>query len=208
MSKTKTCIIVPSCHVWTQGKNIPRPVGEQTLHFPSLQARDGAQDGILCSGVQTGVSFVLATIGPQGTGLLLKTGRNSSSTKRFYLVAALTKSSKEPLVKVVIIFTVSKIPNNHLKSYCWDIYHYLTFWIIFVPKYKLLRASQVVLVVKNSPVNAEEIKDGSLIPGLERSSGEGNVSPFQYSCIENPHGQRTHRVAKWGTWLKPLITHT
>ena len=54
-------------------------------------------------------------------------------------------------------------------------------------------------MVKNSPVNAEEIRDGSLIPGLERFFGEGNVSPFQYSCIEKAHGQRTHRVAKCGT---------
>ena len=122
-----------------KGKMSPGQWGNKHCIFPSLQARDGAQDGILCSGVQTGVSFTLATIGPQGTGLLLKTGRNSSFTKRFYLVAALTKSSKEPLVKVVIIFTVSKTPNNHLKSYCWDINHYLTSWIIFVPKYKLLR---------------------------------------------------------------------
>jgi len=26
----------------------------------------------------------------------------------------------------------------------------------------------------------------SLIPGLERSSGEGNDNPLQYSCLENP----------------------
>ena len=26
----------------------------------------------------------------------------------------------------------------------------------------------------------------SLIPGLERSSGEGNENPLQYSCLENP----------------------
>ena len=28
--------------------------------------------------------------------------------------------------------------------------------------------------------------DLNLIPGLERSSGEGNAYPFQYSCLENP----------------------
>ena len=28
-----------------------------------------------------------------------------------------------------------------------------------------------------------------LIPGFERSSGEGNGNPLQYSCLENPHGQ-------------------
>ena len=28
--------------------------------------------------------------------------------------------------------------------------------------------------------------DLSLIPGLERSPGEGNGCPLQYSCLENP----------------------
>ena len=27
------------------------------------------------------------------------------------------------------------------------------------------------------------------IPGLGRSSGEGNGNPLQYSCLEKPHGQ-------------------
>ena len=40
--------------------------------------------------------------------------------------------------------------------------------------------SQVVLVVKNLPVNA-----GDSIPGSGRSPGEGNGNPFQYSCLKN-----------------------
>ena len=32
----------------------------------------------------------------------------------------------------------------------------------------------MALMVKNPPVNAEEIRDMSLIPGLERSSGGGH----------------------------------
>ena len=28
--------------------------------------------------------------------------------------------------------------------------------------------------------------DSSLIPGLGRSSGEGNGNPLQYCCLENP----------------------
>ena len=28
--------------------------------------------------------------------------------------------------------------------------------------------------------------DSGSIPGLWRSSGEGNGNPFQYSCLENP----------------------
>ena len=30
-----------------------------------------------------------------------------------------------------------------------------------------------------------------LIPGSRRSSGEGNGSPLQYSCLKNPHAQRS-----------------
>ena len=34
-------------------------------------------------------------------------------------------------------------------------------------------AFQVVLVVKNPPANAEDVRDVGLIPGLERSPEEG-----------------------------------
>ena len=48
------------------------------------------------------------------------------------------------------------------------------------------------------------------IPGLERCCGEGSGNPLQYSCLENPHGQRNlvgytvHRVTKSWTRLKQL----
>jgi len=38
-------------------------------------------------------------------------------------------------------------------------------------------------VVKNLPAKAGDV--GS-IPEVERSSGEGNGNPLQYSCLENP----------------------
>ena len=52
-------------------------------------------------------------------------------------------------------------------------------------------ASQVVLVVKNLPANAGDIRDLGLIPGLGRSPGAGNGNPLQYSCLENPYEQRS-----------------
>ena len=48
------------------------------------------------------------------------------------------------------------------------------------------RASQVVLVVKNLPANAGDIRDVSSIPASGRSPGGGNGNPLQYSCLENP----------------------
>ena len=35
------------------------------------------------------------------------------------------------------------------------------------------------------------VGDLSLIPGLGRSPREGHGNPLQYSCLENPHGQRS-----------------
>jgi len=46
--------------------------------------------------------------------------------------------------------------------------------------------SLVVLVVKNPPANAGDMRDVGSIPGLGRSLGEGNGNPLQYSCLENP----------------------
>ena len=41
----------------------------------------------------------------------------------------------------------------------------------------------MALVVKNLPANAGDV--GSIL-GLERSPGEGNGNPLQYSCPGNP----------------------
>ena len=49
----------------------------------------------------------------------------------------------------------------------------------------------MALVVKNPPAYAGDIEDSRLILGLGRSPGEGNSNPLQYSCLENPHGQRS-----------------
>ena len=47
-------------------------------------------------------------------------------------------------------------------------------------------ASQVVLLVKNPPADAGNIRDAGWIPGSGRSPGGGNGNPLQYSCLENP----------------------
>ena len=58
-----------------------------------------------------------------------------------------------------------------------------------------MKFSQVVLVVKNLPANAADIRDADLIPGLGRSPGRGHGNPFQYSGLENP----MDRGAWWAT---------
>ena len=47
-------------------------------------------------------------------------------------------------------------------------------------------ASQVAIVIKNPPANVGDARDVGLSPGLERSPGEGNGYPLQYSCLGNP----------------------
>ena len=62
---------------------------------------------------------------------------------------------------------------------------------------------------KESSCNAGDL---GLIPGLERSPGGGHGKPLQYSCLENPHGQRS--LAGYSSWdrkesdtTKRLSTH-
>ena len=52
-------------------------------------------------------------------------------------------------------------------------------------------ASQVMLVIKNLPANAGDTEDEGLIPGSGRFPGGGYDNSLQYSCLENPHGQRS-----------------
>ena len=42
------------------------------------------------------------------------------------------------------------------------------------------------------------VGDPGSIPGLGRSPGQGHEIPLQYSCLENPHGQRS--LAGYSPW--------
>ena len=57
-------------------------------------------------------------------------------------------------------------------------------------------ASQVALVVRNLSANVGDIRDAGSIPG---SPGGGHGNPLQYSCLENPHGQRS--LARYSAWV-------
>ena len=58
-----------------------------------------------------------------------------------------------------------------------------------------------VLVVKNLPANAGDVRDPGFILDTDRSYGERNGNIPQYSCLENPMDRQAwwamvHRVAK------------
>ena len=50
---------------------------------------------------------------------------------------------------------------------------------------------KVVLVVKNLPAIAIDIKDMGSVLGSGRSLGEGHENRLQYSCLENPTDRGT-----------------
>ena len=54
-----------------------------------------------------------------------------------------------------------------------------------VPMLKL-HMFQVVLVAKNPPANARDVRDAGLTAGLGRSPGGGHILPLQCSHLEKP----------------------
>ena len=53
------------------------------------------------------------------------------------------------------------------------------------------RSSQVVLVVKNLPDNARDVRDVGPILGLERSPRGGHGNLLKYSCLKKPMERKT-----------------
>ena len=75
------------------------------------------------------------------------------------------------------------------------------------------RDSQVVLVIKNPPANAGDLRDTGSILGSGRSPGGGHGNPLQYCCLENPMDRgdwwaTVHGVTQSRIWLKWLSMHT
>ena len=66
------------------------------------------------------------------------------------------------------------------------------------------KASLIAQWVKNPPAMQE---DPNLIPGLERSAGEGKGYPLQYSTLENSTDCIVHGVAKCWTQLSDFHFH-
>ena len=64
-----------------------------------------------------------------------------------------------------------------------------------------------LVIIKNSPANAGDLRDKCSIPGWEKSAGGGHGDPLHYSCLENPsdsgaQGAVIHGVTKGQTQLK------
>ena len=69
--------------------------------------------------------------------------------------------------------------------YCFVLFSYsVLFRLLFWMLYTLLSGS-------DGKESAYNVGDLGLIPGLGRFPGGGHGNPLQYSCLENPHGQRS-----------------
>ena len=113
---------------------------------------------------------------------------------------------KQPLN--ILTITKAKILGSFSTSNFWwenifPLQHILVLtW--FWEYYGILWASQVVLVTKNPPGDAGDVRDAGSIPGLGRCPGEGHGNPLQYSCLENLMDRGAwwaivHRVAESDT---------
>ena len=69
--------------------------------------------------------------------------------------------------------------------------HFLIFTFFDVRSILPQSASQVVLVVKNLPAITGNVTDVGSSLELGRSTGGRHSNALQYSCLENPHGQRS-----------------
>ena len=56
-----------------------------------------------------------------------------------------------------------------------------------------------MLIVKNLPANAGDLRDSCSIPGSGRSSGGGHDNPLQYSSLQNPMDRAWQTIySPWG----------
>ena len=62
----------------------------------------------------------------------------------------------------------------------------------------MLRGFQVASVAKNLPANAGDARDLGSLLGSGRSSGVGNGTPLQNSCLENSMDRRAWQVTVHG----------
>ena len=67
-------------------------------------------------------------------------------------------------------------------------------------------------MVKNSPTNAEDVRDTGSIPQSGRVPGGGHGNPLQYSCLENPMDRGAwralvHSIAKAQSIWSQRVRH-
>ena len=76
----------------------------------------------------------------------------------------------------------------------------LVFWIYYTIIYYLVVINMGFSGGSDGKESTCSVGDLSSTPGLGRSPGGGQGNPLQYSCLENPHGQRSLvGYSPWGS---------
>ena len=91
--------------------------------------------------------------------------------------------------------------NMHLCMLLGRFWHMLspdTTWVPFSKFIYLFIGFLGSAVVKNPPATVGDTRDIGSIPGSGRSPGEGNSSPLQYFCLENPMDRGAWRATVHG----------
>ena len=84
--------------------------------------------------------------------------------------------------------------------FCGHVFLFVFISLGYIPgsgsagSYGNFMASQVVLVERNSPANAGDIRDVGSIPGWWRSPEGGHGNPLQCSCLERPRDRGAWRA--------------
>ena len=84
--------------------------------------------------------------------------------------------------------------------FCGHVFLFVFISLGYIPgsgsagSYGNFMASQVVLVERNSPANAGDIRDVGSIPGWRRSPEGGHGNPLQCSCLERPRDRGAWRA--------------
>ena len=100
--------------------------------------------------------------------------------------------SLEPVIQSDVSQKEKQI--SHINMYIWNLEKWY-WWTYLQGSSRDTGASQVVVVVKNMPSSAADVRDTGSIPGAGRSAGGGHGNPLQYSGLENP----MDRGAWWAT---------
>ena len=107
-----------------------------------------------------------------------------------------------------IAFSLLAKENFTSKLFSHELYIY-----IYTHTHTYIWLSQVALVISNTPANAGDLRDAGSILGSGGSPGGGHGNPLQYSCLENPHRQRSlaatvHEVAQSDTTEQLSTAHS
>ena len=91
------------------------------------------------------------------------------------------------------------IPNRVSKKF-WHLSDIVTLYqnLILLLVYEMLPWNIILPGGSDGKESACNVGDLCLIPGLGRSPGGRHGNPLQYSCLENPHGQRS--LAGYSPW--------